>query len=116
MRLSSTFRVLTGLSVALAGIAGCTSKANITPAEGPCATSATVRFCYGYTAVCLTQHTTLELADGTRLRPSGAIWEAYRPKQIDGEVLRISYALVPHNAYDSPGVTFATLTCLETPK
>ena len=113
MRLFSTFRVLTGLSVALAGVASCTNKENVGPAEGPCDTLATVRLCYGYTAFCLTEHTTLVLGDGTRLRPSGPAWTAYQPHQVDGQVLRIGYQITPRITNDEPGYENATLSCLE---
>ena len=113
MRLFSTFRVLASLGMALSGIAGCTHKETIGPAEEPCATVATVRFCLGRTAFCLTEHTTLELADGTRLRPSGPVWAAYQAYQSDGQVLRIGYHITPRLTYDEPGYENATLSCLE---
>lgn len=112
MRQIYTLPALARLGVAAIGLAGCTSKGNVAPAE-PCSTAATVRFCYGKTAVCLTEHTSLELPDGTRIRPTGNLWRAYLPQQVNGQVLRISYALAPHNTYDIPGVTVATLSCLE---
>ena len=113
MRLFSSFPALARLSFALVGVTSCTNKETVGPAEEPCATVATVRFCYGRTASCLTQHTTLELTDGTRLRPSGSVWEAYLPKQLDGQLLRISYTVVPRLTNDAPGYENATLECLE---
>ena len=104
---------MAGLSLALAGVASCTNKETVSPAEEPCATVATVRFCYGRTIGCLTQHTTLELADGTSLRPSGPVWDAYLSKQLDGQLLRISYTVVPRLTNDAPGYENATLECLE---
>ena len=109
----TTFRVAASLSLALAGLAGCTSKETVRPADEPCAKLATVRLCLGRTAACPTQHTTLELADGTRLRPSGPVWDTYQPRQLDGQRLRIGYALAPQNAYDDPAYTRVTLSCLE---
>lgn len=100
-----------GLLAALA-VASCSAKEGIEPAA-PCDTTATVRLCHGKTSVCLTEHTNLELADGTQLRPRGSVWEAYLPRQVNGQVLRISYRLLPQNAYDNPGVTLAELSCLE---
>ena len=108
-----TFRAVAGLSLILAGAASCTTKETVRPAEEPCATTATVRLCLGRTAICPTQHTTLELADGTRLRPSGPVWAAYQPRQAEGEQLRISYAIVPRITTDAPGYENATLSCLE---
>jgi hypothetical protein len=113
MRLFSTFQVLAGLGMALSGLVGCTRKETIGPAEGSCSTVVTVRLCHGYTAFCLTEHTTLELADGTRLRPSGPVWAAYQPNQIDGQVLRIGYQITPRITTDAPGYENATLSCLE---
>ena len=116
MRLFLTFRAIAGFSVALAGLASCTNKKDaIGPAAEPCATTATVRLCPGFTAICPTQHTTLILADGTRLRPSGPVWDSYQPEQADGQVLRISYKIVPGLTMqpELPGYEDATLSCLE---
>jgi len=55
--------------VAAVGFTGRKSE-DVVP-DVPCGTTATVRFCYGYTMMCPTEHTTLELADGTRVRPRG---------------------------------------------
>src|SRR5215217_582876 len=93
-------------------LAGCTSNEEIEPAQ-PCATTATVRFCYGRTAVCATEHTALELANGTRLLPTGPLWEAYMPKQKDGQVLRVSYAPAVRITNDAPATQYVTLSCLE---
>jgi hypothetical protein len=93
-------------------LAGCASEEEIEPAQ-PCASTATVRFCYGNTAVCATAHTTLELADGSRVLPTGQLWEAYLPKQKDGQLLRVSYAPVARIATDAPATQSVTLSCLE---
>lgn len=113
MRHLFTFRVAASLSLVLVGLASCTSKETVRPADEPCATLATVRLCPGRTAVCPTQHTTLELADGTRLRPSGPVWDTYQPRQLNGQRLRISYTLAPQNAYDDPAYAHVKLSCLE---
>lgn len=63
--------------------------------------------------MCLTEHTSLKLENGLILHPSGAVWQAYLPKQLDGQVLRISYEIIPHLTYDAPGYENATLSCLE---
>ncbi|WP_223827510.1 hypothetical protein [Hymenobacter armeniacus] len=105
--------LLAGLSAA-SGLAGCTEKADVAP-EAPCGTTATVRLCLGNTLMCPTEHTTLVLADGTRLRPRGPLWEAYLPQQANGATLRIGYtrgATLP--AGDIADVE-ATITCLEYP-
>ena len=70
----------------------CTRKAEVAP-EQPCGTTATVRFCSGKTMACPTEHTTLELADGTRLLPDGPLWTAYLAQQTNGEPLLIGYTL-----------------------
>lgn len=93
------------------GLSACTNKADVAPDE-PCATTATVRLCHGLTTMCPTLHTTLELSDGTRIRPTGKVWEAYLPKQEDGQVLRISYTILPRITNDAPGYENATLSCL----
>ncbi|SFQ03760.1 hypothetical protein SAMN04515668_1237 [Hymenobacter arizonensis] len=93
-------------------MAGCASKEDISP-KGSCATAATVRLCYGRTAACPTEHTTLELTNGKRLRPSGKVWRAYLPKQREGQVLSISYNLVQQGSSDNAESPLVTLTCLE---
>lgn len=109
MRLHYLFSV--GLLAGVA-LAGCTSKTNVEP-EMPCGTYATVRLCYGMTTMCPTEHTTLELADGTRLRPSGPVWEAYLPHQAAGQVLSIGYTPGEALPTDEVGNVRAQLTCLE---
>jgi hypothetical protein len=95
------------------GLMGCTAKTEVKPGHTDCSTTATVRLCHGFTAFCLTEHTTLELADGTRLRPSGPVWEAYEPRQADGQVISIGYTLGKPVAPNEPGSTYATITCLQ---
>lgn len=97
--------------VAAVGFTGCKSE-DVAP-DVPCGTTATVRFCYGYTMMCPTEHTTLELADGTRLRPRGKRWNAYLPHQIDGQVVSVGYVLTQPNANDDPTFQHVTLSCLE---
>ncbi|HEX8506364.1 MAG TPA: hypothetical protein VF630_13430 [Hymenobacter sp.] len=112
MRYFFTFPALARLSVAATvGLAGCTGKEGAEPAE-PCATTATVRLCRGNNVFCLTE-ATLELADGTRLWPTGPVWEAYKPQQVDGQVLRISYQNATRPANSEAGPTGVTLSCLE---
>lgn len=113
MRLNNLLAIawLSGISSA-AGLAGCTAKDDVTP-ESPCGTIATVRLCHGFTAGCLTEHTTLELADGTRLRPAGPAWEAYLPHQADGQVLSIGYKMGAALPAGEVGNVHATITCLE---
>ena len=114
MRISLTFRILAGLGLVTgSGLAGCSRKETIKPAQEPCTTTAVVRLCPGFTAICPTQHTRLELADGTRLRPVGPVWDSYQPRQLEGQVLRISYDIGPHVPNDSPSGENATLSCLE---
>ncbi|MFC7669462.1 hypothetical protein ACFQT0_20420 [Hymenobacter humi] len=55
----------------------------------------------------------MELADGTRLRPTGNVWKTYLPKQKDGEVLSISYALAPPSTSNYEDFQNVTLSCLE---
>ena len=100
-----------GLAASI-GLSACTNKEDAAPDE-PCATTATVRLCNGYTGVCLTEHTSLVLANGLTLRPSGEVWAAYLPKQVNGQVLRISYTIIPRITNDAPGYENATLSCLE---
>jgi len=116
MRQFSMFQMLAHPSVAAGiGLVGCTTKEGVGPTAGACATTATVCLCHGRTAVCLTEHTTLELADGTRLRPAGAVWKVYLPHQTDGQVLRIGYQVdgAPHTGEPVPGSKAAIITCLE---
>ncbi|MCB2378658.1 hypothetical protein LGH70_13740 [Hymenobacter sp. BT635] len=100
------------------GLAGCSEKENVAPeeAEVPCGTLATVRLCHGYTAGCLTEHTTLSLPDGTLISPSGPIWEAYEQNQVHGQVLVVGYALGGTAPAGSLATTNATITCLESRK
>ncbi len=116
MQLLYAARTIFSLGLTLAALASCTNKKEaIGPTEEPCATTATVHLCRGYTVFCPTQHTTLVLADGTRLRPSGPVWEAYLPNQADGQVLRIGYKIEPGLTMrpELPGAQDATLSCLE---
>ncbi|MBF9143645.1 hypothetical protein [Hymenobacter properus] len=109
MRLFPLFPVAV---LAAAGLlTGCTAKTDIAP-EAPCGTYATVRLCYGMTAVCATEHTTLELADGTRLHPTGPLWAAYQPHQAEGQVLHIGYSQT-NPPTDAAGSARANITCLE---
>ena len=113
MRFSPVHTALASLTLgAVTALTGCSAKEEVKP-TGPCETMAVVRLCHGRTAACLIEHTTLQLADGTRLQPRGAVWAAYLPTQVDGQMLNIGYALVPVNGADAPGVTHAMLTCLE---
>lgn len=110
------FQTLAHLSVAAGiGLVGCTIKEGAGPTDGVCATTATVRLCYGMTAFCLTEHTTLELADGTRLRLTGAVWKSYLPQQTDGQVLRIDYQVdgAPHTGKQVLSSKAAIITYLE---
>jgi hypothetical protein len=108
MRLSSLFSaaLLAGM-----GLAGCTAKTDVEP-EVPCGTTATVRLCFGMTAMCPTEHTTLELADGSRIHPTGPLWTAYQTHQTEGQVLRIGYS-ANKPPTDAAGNVLASLTCLE---
>ena len=65
------------------------------------------------TMICPTEHTTLELPDGTRLRPSGPVWDAYQPHQMQGQTLRICYTLGAPLPAAEVGNVRATITCLE---
>ena len=99
-------------------LSGCTAKTDVGPDNigclaVDCGTVATVRLCLGKTLMCPTEHTTLELADGTRLRPGGSVWEAYELHQLDGQMLRIGYTLGAPVAPNEPGSVYATLFCLE---
>ncbi|TGE19727.1 hypothetical protein [Hymenobacter elongatus] len=99
--------------LATLGLAGCSEKEAVVPAE-TCDTAATVRLCPAKTGICLTEHTTLELADGTRLRPNGATWEAYEPMQFEGQVITIGYIRGATITKDGgPGDAHATITCLQ---
>ncbi|MDB5235949.1 MAG: hypothetical protein JWR44_2942 [Hymenobacter sp.] len=66
------------------GLMGCTAKTEVKPGHTDCSTTATVRLCHGFTAFCLTEHTTLELADGTRLRPSAPFGKPTSPARQMG--------------------------------
>ncbi|RYU83258.1 hypothetical protein [Hymenobacter persicinus] len=93
-------------------LAGCVDKAPVEPTETACGTPATVRLCAGLTAQCPTQHTTLELADGTRLQPRGAAWDAYQPRQQSGQVVYIGYGSTGPVTNGAPADFSATLSCL----
>ena len=96
----------------LAGLTGCTTKEDITPGSNePCATLVTVRLCHGLTSICPTEHTTIELADGTRLRPSGPVWDAYKPQ--DGQALNVGYKRVRCNDIGQDCFDQALLSCIE---
>lgn len=88
-QLLAAFSLLAGL-----GLSGCTEKEVVAPESKDCDTMAVVRLCPGNTAACPTEHTTLELPDGARLRPTGPLWEAYQIRQIDGQPIRISYTII----------------------
>ncbi|SHJ37948.1 hypothetical protein SAMN02745146_2972 [Hymenobacter daecheongensis DSM 21074] len=111
---TSASPILLGLSL-LAGLSltGCTKKENVEP-NTACGTPATVRLCPGKTLMCPTEHTTLVLADGTRLQPTGPAWDAYQPQQQDGQVLRIGYTKGGTVAAGSLADVAVVLTCLET--
>jgi hypothetical protein len=67
--------------------------------------------------MCPTEHTTLELTDGTRLQPTGPLWQAYQPHQVDGQLLRIGYKTGASPApAGSLGTVSAQLSCLEAPE
>jgi hypothetical protein len=100
-----------GLAAVFA-VAGCTNKEAVEPNE-PCATTVTVRLCPGRTAVCLTEHTALELADGSRLRPTGPVWESYESRQREGQVLTVGYKRVRCNDIGSDCIDEASLSCLK---
>ncbi|MBF9237773.1 hypothetical protein I2I05_10240 [Hymenobacter sp. BT683] len=112
MRLFTSLYALTCIGLATGVLlTGCAAQDSTEPE--PCTTTATVQLCYGMTAVCRTEHTTLKLANGTILHPSGKVWEAYLPNQVDKQILRISYAILPRITNDAPGYENATLSCLE---
>ena len=113
MRLNNLLAIawLAGAS-SVTGLAGCTAKDDVAP-EAHCGTPVIVRLCHGFTAGCRTEHTTLELADGTRLRPAGPAWEAYLPHQTDGQPLSIGYKLGAALPAGEAGNVRATITCLE---
>jgi|GEM_PF-2868647 len=124
MRSISTpaFPLLTGLSL-LAGLVltGCTAKQKeeIAPKNwcstgAACGTAATVRLCLGNTTGCPTQHTTLVLADGTRLQPTGPAWEAYQPQQLNGQIIYIGYSATGPTTHGAPADASAILLCLDT--
>ena len=107
--------LLAGVGIASSlGLSSCTHKTDVAP-EQPCGTAAIVRLCPGKTMACVTEHTTLELADGTRLRPSGALWTAYLGHQVGGESLLIGYtpgAALPTNDVGDVRATISCLTAL----
>ncbi|MCC2546239.1 hypothetical protein LJY25_07265 [Hymenobacter sp. BT175] len=118
MRLNSLlpFATIARLSLVASlglGLTSCFEKECAEPRHGACGTAATVRLCLGKTLACPTEHTTLELADGTRLRPSGPAWDAYLPRQQDGQVLSIGYTLGATLPAGEVGNVRATVTCLE---
>ncbi|MCB2409268.1 hypothetical protein [Hymenobacter lucidus] len=117
MRLNFTTarQLVAGMSLlAGLGLAGCADKSEEpAPAEAPCGTVAIVRLCPGNTLMCPTEHTTLELPDGTRLRPTGPLWETYEPGQVDGMAIKIGYTLGTPITSDGPGTSYATITCLD---
>ncbi|OGX84637.1 hypothetical protein [Hymenobacter glacialis] len=100
-----------GLLAALI-VAGCSSQDGTEPTVA-CGTTATVRFCLGKTTMCPTEHTNLELADGTRVRPRGKVWDAYLPRQVDGQVLSVGFILAQATPNDDPAFRHVTLSCLE---
>ena len=102
--------LLAGAGVA-SSLTGCT-KTEVAP-EKSCGTEATVRLCHGLTMACLTEHTTLALADGTRLRPSGPLWTAYLAHQVDGQTIRIGYTAGEMLPNSDVGDMRAEITCLE---
>jgi len=113
MRLFFAIQTLVACSLAAVfGLAGCTTKKDVEPNE-PCSTTVTVCLCPGRTAVCPTEHTTLELANGYRLRPTGAVWESYEPRQREGQVLTIGYKRVRCNDIGSDCIDEASVSCLE---
>lgn len=111
MRHFTSFHALTSIGLATGLLlTGCAQNAD---EPEPCTTAATVQLCYGKTTACTTEHTTLKLANGLVLYPRGAVWQAYLPKQVDGQVLRISYEILPRLTTDAPGFENATISCLE---
>ncbi|GAA3944691.1 hypothetical protein [Hymenobacter algoricola] len=113
------FTVRLSFFAALA-LTGCTAKQEIAPKDwcgtdpAACSTKATVRFCLGKTLICPTEHTTLELADGTRLQPTGPTWEAYLARQTDGQKVSIGYSATGPVTNGSPATLSAALSCLTT--
>ncbi|UOQ54372.1 hypothetical protein [Hymenobacter cellulosivorans] len=113
MRLTITQNwLVVSLAASLGLLSSCTEKSTIAP-EAQCGTQATVRLCPGNTLICPTEHTTLELADGTRLRPSGSLWTAYLPKQVEGQVICIGYKLGAATQKYEVGNFYAEITCLQ---
>jgi hypothetical protein len=108
----STQILFTCSLVAVFAVAGCTNKENVEPNE-PCATTVTVRLCPGRTSVCHTEHTTLELADGSRLRPAGPVWESYESRQREGQVLTVGYKRTLCNDIGSDCIDEAAISCLK---
>lgn len=123
LNLTRARQFVAGLSLlAGLGLAGCTDKSeDAAPETIGCGTTAIVRLCLGKTLMCPTEHTTLELLDGTRLLPSGPIWEAYELNQVDGMPVSIGYTLTspgPNTGAATAdggriGDFDATITCLE---
>jgi hypothetical protein len=120
MRSTFTSSLLARLAL-FGGLAltACTAKEEIKPNDwcgtntaAACGTQATVRFCLGKTLICPTEHTTLELADGTRLQPTGPVWEAYLAKQTDGQKVFIGYSITGPSSNGSPASLTAAVSCL----
>lgn len=114
MRPFFTLQIFAASSLAaIFGLAGCTNKEDVEP-TGNCDTVVTVRLCPGNTSFCPTEHTTLELADGYRLQPTGAVWEAYEPRQREGQVLRIGYKrVICNDIIGADCIDQAEVSCLE---
>lgn len=124
MRHLSSLQNLAGLSLLLPlGLAGCTAKEDAAPATGYCYGSGTtdcselvtVRPCasYGDVPNCAAIHSMLQLANGYYVIPSGAVWQAYQPHQMNGQTLRVGYQLAPPLPPNVDGIRGATITCLE---
>ncbi|UOQ73590.1 hypothetical protein [Hymenobacter cellulosilyticus] len=113
MRLFRTPLCHAAALLALVDLNACSEKTEVSPEQVSCGTQATVRLCPGYTMMCLTEHTTLELADGTRLHPRGPLWSAYLPKQVGGQVLSIGYRLSRPEGIPEEGVVYSEITCLK---
>lgn len=107
-RLAVVLTLAGGLS-----LPSCSTKDDVSPAAVACSATATVRVCPGRTFECQTKHTTLELADGTRLRPTGPVWAAYQANQLAGQTLRIGYQRGAAVVASEPGDVYAALSCLE---
>jgi hypothetical protein len=94
------------------GMSSCASE-DIEPVTNPCDTNAVVRLCPGNTAVCLTEHTTLLLDDGTLLRPQGTAWQESLPNLVDGQRVQIGFTLGSAVNGNGPGDFYATLNCFQ---